>query len=114
MEVEYEQINKELPKNRNVSQDKNKDLLLRELDCAVIEFMHQRIGEAIKQDNKSKGYSDYKTFDSARGLFTEGEPAFAGAGFRKKNHLQICIRNSNCIKGFFLPRKEIRFNNVIK
>ena len=30
----------ELPKNRNVTNDPNKDMLLRELDCAVIEYMH--------------------------------------------------------------------------
>jgi hypothetical protein len=26
-----------------------------------------------------------------------------------KSHIQICIRNLNCIKGFFLPRQEIDF-----
>lgn len=106
---DYKQINKELPKNKDILQDKNRDLLLRDLDCAVIEFMHQRISEEIAKDIKNKGYSDYKNFDSARGLFTEGGPAFPGAGIQKKNHLQICIRNSNCIKGFFLPRKNIKF-----
>lgn len=27
------------------------------------------------------------------------------AGFTEKNHIQICIRNPNCIKSFFLPRE---------
>jgi hypothetical protein len=110
MQDEYKQIGKELPKNKNIFQDKNNDLLLRDLDCAVIEFMHQKVEEEIEKDIKIKGHTDYKIFDSARGLFTEGGPAFPGAGIQKKNHLQICIRNSNCIKGFFLPRKEIKFH----
>ncbi|HYE54151.1 MAG TPA: hypothetical protein VD996_04880 [Chitinophagaceae bacterium] len=25
-------------------------------------------------------------------------------GFHEKNHIQLCIRNPNCIKGYFLPR----------
>jgi hypothetical protein len=24
-------------------------------------------------------------------------------GFREKNHIQICVRNLNCIKGYFTP-----------
>ncbi len=27
------------------------------------------------------------------------------AGLTEKNHIQICIRNPNCIKSFFLPRE---------
>lgn len=26
------------------------------------------------------------------------------AGFNEKSHIQLCIINPNCIKGFFLPR----------
>jgi len=29
----------------------------------------------------------------------------------EKTHIQICIRNLNCIKGFFLPRRETDFLN---
>lgn len=29
---------------------------------------------------------------------------YANAGFREKNHIQICVCNPNCIKGYFLPR----------
>ncbi len=110
MSKEYRAMDKQLPQNKNVKQDKYKGLLLRELDCTVIEFMHQRISEEINNDINTKGYSDYRSFDSTRGLFTEGGEAFPGAGIQKKNHIQICIRNNNCIKGFFLPRKEIKFS----
>ena len=44
--------------------------------------------------------------DSIRAAFIEGEEIYPGAGFNEKTHIQICIRNPNCIKGFFLPRKR--------
>jgi hypothetical protein len=100
---------KNIPKNRNVIGDKNHDLVVRELDCAVIEYMHQKIDEEIKSDLKAEGYSEYRHFDSVRGIFTEGGPIFEGAGIQSKNHIQVCIRNLNCIKGFFIPRKESKF-----
>ncbi|MHA7610335.1 hypothetical protein ACV0BM_015925 [Elizabethkingia meningoseptica] len=109
MKSDLEVADKELPQNKNLPKDKYHDLILRELDCAVIEYLHQKIDEAIKKDIKSKGFSDLKHFDTVRGVFTEGGPAFEGAGIQLKNHIQICIRNLNCIKGFFIPRKEIKF-----
>jgi len=73
----------------------NKDLLFRELDCAVIETLH-----SLRTPD-----SDLKPFDSVRGVFWEGKEIYPNAGFKEKNHIQICIRNRNCIKGYFLPRK---------
>lgn len=43
-------------------------------------------------------------FDSVRAAFIEGDKIYPGAGFNEKTHLQICILNPNCIKGFFKPR----------
>jgi hypothetical protein len=73
----YKEAGKELPKNKDLKIDKYKDKILRELDCKVIEFMHDQILTQIAQDIKSKGYSDYKLFDSIRGAFMEGGPALA-------------------------------------
>ena len=70
------------------------DLLLRELDCAVIESVHT-YREEIKM----------QPFDSIRGVFSEGKELYPNAGFREKDHIQVCVRNPNCIKGIFLPRK---------
>ena len=64
------------------------------------EYLHQKIEDAIKDDEAKKGYSEIKCFDTARGIFTEGGPVYEGAGIQTKNHIQICIRNLNCIKGF--------------
>ena len=80
------------PKNRG---KRGNDILLRELDCAVIQQIHEYNEESGKDP-----------FDSVRGLFIEGDPTYEGSGFYNKSHIQICIINPNCIKGYFRPRIE--------
>ena len=70
----------------------NKDLLLRELDCAVIERIHQYNRE-----------NDERPYDSIRGVFIEGNPVYENSGIMEKTHTQLCIINPNCIKGYFSP-----------
>lgn len=106
---EYKNADTQLPMNIDLAKDPNKDKLLRILDCKTIEFMHSKIKTQIEDDQATKGYSHFKKFDSTRGVFTEGGPAFEGAGIMEKSHIQICVRNFNCIKGFFKPRNEITF-----
>lgn len=65
----------------------------RRLDCAVIETIHSYLRS-----------SNLPEFDSVRGVFWEGNELYPNAGFREKNHIQIAIRNPNCIKGYFVPR----------
>jgi hypothetical protein len=101
--------NKSIPINRDHPKDSHHDLIYRDLDCAVIEYMHQQIDEKIKSDIKENGFSELKPFETVRGIFTEGGPIYEGAGIKEKNHIQVCIRNLNCIKAFFIPRKESRF-----
>ena len=72
----------------------------RVLDCAVFENLHQL----------NRTLAGTTPFDSVKGVFIEGEPLFDGAGIYNKNHIQICIRNPNCIKGFFLPREMQHWN----
>jgi len=79
-----------LPENKTVKG--GSDLILRYLDCAVINGV-------ITINDKD---ADRK-FDSVRGVFLEGEELYPNAGFREKNHIQLCIRNPNCIKGYFKP-----------
>jgi hypothetical protein len=109
MKEDFSFLQKELPKNKDLQKDEFHDLILRELDCAVIEYMHQKIAEEIGSNIAAKGYSDLRHFDTTRGVFTEGGPVFEGAGIQSKNHIQICIRNLNCIKGFFVPRDLVQF-----
>jgi len=88
----FDKQNEALPLNK-VAKDSN-EFLLRQLDCAVIEGIHKiRIQQALE------------SFDSVRGVFWEGQELYPNAGFREKDHIQICIRNPNCIRGFFYPRE---------
>jgi hypothetical protein len=96
LRISADSLGMELPVNKKAGN--SRDLLLRELDCAVIENLHDE--RKLKNE---------KAFDSVRGLFVEGDPIYEGAGFHEKNHVQICIRNPNCIKGFFIPREEVRW-----
>ncbi len=70
------------------------DFKKRDLDCAVIRYAH-KLAER-----------EGVIFDSVRAAFWEGEEIYPGAGFRQGNHIQIAIRNLECIKGVFLPRKK--------
>ncbi|OIP14822.1 MAG: hypothetical protein CO105_15640 [Comamonadaceae bacterium CG_4_9_14_3_um_filter_60_33] len=55
------------------------DKARRELDCKVIETLHGY--------RKDHGMPDY---DSVRAFFPEDECLYPDAGFRKRNHVQIC------------------------
>jgi hypothetical protein len=79
-----------MPQNKNVQV--NEDWLIRDLDCAVINQIHD-VNEKTGRE----------PFNSVRGIFTEGKPIYPGAGFRGKTHVQLCIRSSQCIKGYFPP-----------
>ena len=76
-----------LPENTGGS-----DRLKRELDCGVVQAVH-----TIRK------MEDEPDFDTVRGMFQEGDEPYPGAGFTEKNHIQICVRNLDCIKGYFLP-----------
>ncbi|MVN90494.1 hypothetical protein [Mucilaginibacter aquatilis] len=115
MVANFEALKKPIPKNKDVKQDEHKDKLIRELDCALIEFMHEQIFSDYQQEIVANGgYTNVKLFDSTRGVFTEGGEAFPGSAIQMKSHIQICIRNFNSIKGFFLPRDEKDFVTVLK
>ena len=77
---------------KNKAPDEGGVKLLRYLDCAVIENVHRMVGTDV--------------FDSVYGYFQEGKDAYPNAGMKEKSHIQICIRNKACIKGYFLPREK--------
>lgn len=85
----YESAGEKLPCNRQ-------DLLLRQLDCAVIRHIHRTRLE--QKDEK------LRPFDTVRSAFMEGEPLYPDAGFYRENHIQICVCNPDCIKGYFRVR----------
>ena len=90
LKFEFSKLNQPLPVNKNVKG--NQDLLLRDLDCAVIERIHQYNKECNK-----------RSYDSVRGIFLEGDPVYKNSGIMEKTYVQLCIRNPNCIKGYFKP-----------
>jgi hypothetical protein len=81
----------ELPKN-------TADGLLRRLDCAVIQMVHK-----IRADRGDQ------PIDTVKGVFTEGRPIYEGSGFYERTHVQIAVRNPDCIKGVFrVPQAQLR------
>ena len=63
------------------------------LDRAVIETLHEL-----------RRRSGSKPFDSVRAFFVEGKPLYDTSGLRGLDHIQVCVRNSQNIVGYFSPR----------
>lgn len=84
----------DLPSNTGFG-EKDFDFRKRELDCMVIRAAH-----TLASNNND-------TFDTVRAVFPEGNCLYPDSGFREKNHIQIAVKNPNCIKGIFLPREKI-------
>lgn len=81
--------NKPLPQNKNLNKE-NDDRIIRELDCVVIQTLH-----VLREK------SGLPAYDSVLGVFNEGRELFPGTQIMEKTHTQICIRNLDCIKGYF-------------
>lgn len=77
-----------LPENKQMENDFP---MMRHLDCAVMETIH-----TFRKEEEGA-----QSFDSVRAMFPEGNEVYPNSGFLDKNHIQICIRNPNCIKGYF-------------
>jgi len=85
LEQAYAAAGAVLPQNRGSG------MKMRELDCLVINDCMGRL--------RSRGIE----YDTVRGAFLEGDPAYPGAGFSREGHLQIAVRNLTCILGIFRP-----------
>ncbi len=82
-----------IPRNEKLRPDGTK--LFHALDRAVIEF-------AIKLSEEADG----QKFDTVRGAFWEGDPAFPGSEIEKQSHIQIAVRNPECVLGYFKPKSR--------
>lgn len=89
LKLETETAGTKLPQNGGKI-----DKPLRRLDCAVIERLHKMNRDLNRQE-----------YDSVRGIFMEGDAIYPDSGIREKTHIQICVRNPNCIKGYFSPKE---------
>jgi hypothetical protein len=79
-----------LPENRAAGRD-DFDLVLRRLDCAVLNFALSELDLGGVRH------------DTVRGVFVEGSEAYPGARIFAKTHVQISVRNPSCILGYFRP-----------
>jgi hypothetical protein len=87
VEEEYAAANQDLPVNKG----SDPDLKRRELDCLVLNSLFLRL-------------EDGDAFDTVRGAFEEGDPAFPGSKIRAESHIQIAVRNTANILGVFRPQ----------
>lgn len=116
---EYSLRNKQLPSNKII---KNGISFKRYLDCFVIEKVKDFNNELIQKRlnlseriNKSliKIQKDPAFYDTIRAMFPEGTELYYNAGFRKQNHIQICVINPNAIIGYFDPLDEDKNYKVL-
>ena len=98
LKKKFEDKGLELPENKGFAK-KDFDFRKRELDCLVINYTVKML--------KKNGVR----VDTVRAAFLEGEPLYPRAGFKTKNHIQIAVLNTDCIKGVFLPRNNAKKSN---
>jgi hypothetical protein len=78
----YAQTGRSLPKNRGKRRD---------LDCLVInELITSAKAETIR-------------FQTVRCPFLECAPAFPGSAILRESHIQVAVRDPDCIVGVFRP-----------
>jgi len=71
----------------------------RALDCSVIEYVH-----------RSNLLTNKQPYDTVRCAFPEGGEVYPTSNISSRLHIQVCVRNDDCIKGFFIPRLLNKFN----
>jgi hypothetical protein len=81
-----------LPTNRSPKSGVGNDLILRRLDCAVINWCLDFLEKEEKQH-----------YHTVRGLFSEGLPVFEGSKILAKSHVQVAVRDDTAIVGYFKP-----------
>ena len=90
----YNELGKKLPENKNNN---------RQLDCAVIRYIHQSRKEA-----------NLTAYDTIRSAFDEGGKVYPGASFTSRHHIQVCVINSDLIEAYFLPRPIEELNPYLR
>jgi hypothetical protein len=78
---------RDLPRNQGATPDSK----LRYLDCAMLNWYLSGL--------KANGHH----YQTVRGCFVEGGPAFPGSGIERQSHIQIAVRDPSCIIGTFRP-----------
>lgn len=81
-----------IPENKNSPNVESTDKVIRRLDCAVLNYFCDTTAAAGM------------AFDTVRGVFVEGDPVYPGSEIYHKTHVQIAVRNPDCIKAVFIHR----------
>jgi hypothetical protein len=92
-ETERTSLGLKMPINRNSPSLASTNNVIRSLDCAILNYVHTL--------NKRAKLPE---FDTVRGIFVEGDPAYPGSEIYHKTHVQIAVRNPACIKAVFIHR----------
>lgn len=92
-EAEQKALGLKMPENTDSRNVESKNKVIRRLDCAILNYLHL-LNERSKLD----------AFDTVRGVFVEGDPAYPGSEIFHKTHIQIAVTNPACIKAVFIPR----------
>lgn len=83
-----------LPENR-CGFPEDIDLIKRYKDCQVINFVCSFYS---KVHSTSGDFKTNHSFEVVRSPFSEGDVVFPGTKITKKQHIQLCVRDVNCIK----------------
>lgn len=102
--------NKPIPQNVDAKHSRPGDLVLRYLDRAVVDHLHDLYAEASLADAGRT-----REFDTVRALFPEGRPLYERSGFQEKTHVQIAVRpgKENQVLGVFrVPDFQLKELNI--
>jgi len=91
-----------MPRNEDTHGRDDGDLVLRRLDCAVIDNLNAAV------DAEAAKGTGVQSFQTIRALFPEGKPLYPTAGFRELTHIQLCVRDRRQIRGVFRIPDEQR------
>jgi len=83
----------QMPQNQDAAGSRHGDRVLRYRDCAVIDYTLRSLAQ-----------EDRITYQTVRGVFLEGKPAFPGSKIALKSHIQIAVKDPACIVGLFAPK----------
>jgi len=85
--------NKPIPKNSPASET-DADVIYRALDNAVFTWLHNA---------RAAQEPPLPPFQAVRAAFQQGEKVAPTSGFHANTHVQISLRDNNCVVGWFLP-----------
>jgi len=97
----YQMLGLEIPSNEE-GYPGDVDLVKRKRDCWALNAFLSNVEDEAK-DTGLEPEDRPRPYDSVRGAFSEGAPLFEGSKIMEKSHVQICVRNAPCIRGYFRP-----------